>query len=110
MLFIFFEIKYIINELIDNKFFSTIFSIMYLFFYGSINSLVFTRMYITLQFFSLSFFITLYKKSKNLKKQFDYKFLITIFLIFLLSGLTQYHFYIFAFLTLVCFSIFMLII
>ena len=106
MLFLFFEIKYIINELIDNKYFSTLFSIMYLFFYGSINVLVFTRMYILLQFFSLSFFIILYKKSKDEnKKQIDYKFLISVFLIFLLGGLTQYHFYIFSGLSLFCFSV-----
>ena len=107
-IFIFWQTYYILYEIIKNKKLCLFSIIISMFFYGFVNAIVFTRMYIMLQFFSLYFFITIYKLYKSENKNIDFKMLFKSFLIFYLAGLTQYHFYIFAILSLIIFSIYIL--
>lgn len=97
--FLFWEMRYLLNKIINNELASTIISLVSLANFGFINEIVFTRMYVMLSSISLAFIILIVNKIETLKtldSEIDKKFLVRFFIICLMGILTQYHFMIIA--------------
>lgn len=120
LIILFWTTRHLLYKLIKDKISATILTLIALTLYGFINNYSFTRMYVMLSTMSLLFVSLIinyveqinkvdneqtsnYKESvdqtkvsSNIKKRFDYKFLISFYLICVLGILTQYHFIIVA--------------
>ena len=116
LIILFWTTRHLLYKLIKNKISATILTLIVFTLYGFINNYSFTRMYVMLSAMSLLFVSLIinyverinkvdnkqtsnYKESVdqtkvsiNIKKRFDYKFLISFYLICVLGILTQYHF------------------
>lgn len=93
-----FQMKKLINRLINSKALSTIITLISLFTYGFVNMVVFTRMYVMLSAISLLLINLIIDKIDTIDKKMDIFdkdniiFLIKYIIINLLGALTQYHF------------------
>ena len=116
LIILFWTTRHLLFKLIKDKISATILTLTALTLYGFINNYSFTRMYVMLSAMSLlsvSLIINYVERinkvdnektsnhkesvdqtkvSSNIKKRFDYKFLISFYLICVLGILTQYHF------------------
>ncbi len=97
LIILFWTTRHLLYKLIKDKISATILTLIALTLYGFINNYSFTRMYVMLSAMSLLFvsliinYIDQTKVSSNIKERFDYKFLISFYLICVLGILTQYH-------------------
>lgn len=118
MIFLFWEMRYFFNVVIDDEVMSTTLSLIAFFTYGFINELVFIRMYVMLSVVSMAFAILIIEKIKSVgtnaksvgakhrepfvgassaSPHIDINFLAKFFIICVAGILTQYHFVILAF-------------
>ena len=103
LIILFWTTRHLLYRLIKDKISATILTLIALTLYGFINNYSFTRMYVMLSAMSLLFVsLTINyieqihevdcEKINNIKDIFDFKFLISFYLICVLGILTQYHF------------------
>ena len=107
LIILFWTTRHLLYKLIKDKISAIILTLIALTLYGFINNYSFTRMYVMLSAMSL-LFVSLAinyieqinevdcEKTNNKKEIFDFKFLISFYLICVLGILTQYHFMIVA--------------
>lgn len=103
---IFWQIVWLFNHFLSDKKWSFIFGILFLFCMGSINNILFFRMYVllTVLFNFLAIFFCKYTPENTQKSQYP-----LLAIIILLGVLTQYYFGIFCFFTCLIYAIYLII-
>ena len=98
LIILFFKMKYLLNKIINDELYSTIFCLLSFLLYGFVHNYTFTRMYVMLSAISLSFavfiidYIEKMSTSNSSINKNDFIFFIKFYLLCLVGILTQYHF------------------